>query len=690
MLGGLKRCASSRLAKSASLSFRVRQPSITRSFVRLEAAHSNKRGWGAPAGAMVTLFCGAVAIELAGSPAQSEAEQLKLYTLQELRAMCDDEGRIVVAYRGDLFDMSDFSGHPGGVGRLQMAAGNDLEVYWAVYTQHNRGHIDDVMQPYKIGRVSPPDMATITENTHYTNYAYQNNPEQLAGYKDELLVNTRYPYNAEGRLEILRDEWQTPVGRHFVRNHSSVPDIDPDDYLLTVTGEGVTETTFTLEDLKKFPKVEITTVIQCNGNRREDMHYIDGKTPAFGPPHWVAGAIGNAKWSGVRMRDLLRAAGMDVDAISLGAKQAPEKATNIGLLGYDHDEIGNQYCCSFPFDKAVDPFGDVLVAYEMNDQPIPRGHGYPVRAIVPGHAGARNCKFLEMVTVTDNPCSGHSNWHQYSVHAPDVPMRKIAEFYVHQEEIMQDPAVQEMPVQSMITSPTPNEVLSAIQNGNKVVKVKGIAWGGGGSGLNRVDVSLDNGEHFTKADLIQKPIKERRRAEWSWQFFEKEIEIPESMRTSLERGVPQELVLTSKAVNTAWNVQPENIVYNAHGCCVNHWYRVPVTLCPITPVNVKAPDGDFANKPTGGKFATPFRNLDHPTALEIRQLKRELEFTKGERRDNACTCGCDCKPDEGCLKPRYMNCPQRRFERTRQQGPLLVPPYKKSKAKKEEPEGTQR
>ena len=568
MFGSLKRGSCSRFARSFLSA--SRQPSGTRSFARSSAGHSSKAipRW-APFGE-ATALCGAVVFQVAGPSADSEAALVpndgKLYKLDELREMCDD-GKIVVAYRGDLFDMSHFSGHPGGVGRLQMAAGNDLEVYWAVYTQHNRGHIEDVMRPYKIGRLSAKDMDIVTKNTHYDNTAYLNNPEHLnPDHKDELLVNTRYPYNAEGRLEILRDEWQTPVGRHFVRNHSAVPVIDPEDYTLTVNGYGLEETVFTLEELKKFPKVEVTTVIQCNGNRREDMHYVDGETPAFGPPHWVAGAIGNAKWTGVRLRDVLRASGMDVDSISLGVKDAPEKATNIGLLGYDADEIGNQYCCSFPFDKAVDPFGDVLVAYEMNDGPIPREHGYPVRCIVPGHAGARNCKYLEMVTVTDSPCEGHGNWHQYSVHAPDVPMRKIAEFYVHEEEIMQDPAVQEMPVQSMITSPTPNEVISAIQNGDQVLKVKGIAWGGGGSGLNRVDVSLDNGVNFTKADVLDKPIKERRRAEWSWSFFEREIPIPEEMRRKLKAGEPQELMLTSKAVNTAWNVQPENIVYNAHEC----------------------------------------------------------------------------------------------------------------------------
>ena len=102
-----------------------------------------------------------------------------------------------------------------------------------------------------------------------------------------------------------------------------------------------------------------------------------------GPPHWVAGAMGNATWSGPRLRDVLKASGMDVDGISLGKIEAPG-SWNVGLLGYDQDEIGNQYCCSFPFDKAIDPYGDVILAYEMNGEPIPRSHGFPVRAIIPG------------------------------------------------------------------------------------------------------------------------------------------------------------------------------------------------------------------------------------------------------------------------------------------------------------------
>ena len=152
------------------------------------------------------------------------------------------------------------------------------------------------------------------------------------------------------------------------------------------------------------------------------------------------------------------------------------------------------------------------------------------------------------------------------------------------------------------------------------MSVKGIAWGGGGAGINRVDVSLDGGKTFTKADVLPNPVKQRRGGYWSWVFFEKEIVIPSDHCSSLKSGNGVPLVLTSKALNTSWNVQPESPEpnKNAHGCCVNHWYKVPVILCPNADCNKPGAVGDFGNKPSGGKFKTPFRNLDTPSEAEVR------------------------------------------------------------------------
>merc|ERR1719498_1374693 len=218
-------------------------------------------------------------------------------------------------------------------------------------------------------------------------------------------------------------------------------------------------------------------------------------------------------------------------------------------------------------------------------------------------------------------------------------MRKIAEFEEHKKELVKDPAVQDMPVQSLITQPSPGDIIATVKNGMKTVKVKGIAWGGGGSGINRVDVSLDGGKNFTRAVVLDQPIEQRRKSQWAWFFFEKEIPIPDEMRWKLQDGQRVDLELTSKALNTSWNVQPDSPTpnVNAHGCCINHWYRVPVTLCPKSKENIKAPVGDFGNKPSGGRFASPFRNLDKPAKAAAR-----LSAERG--RSDLCTCGLGCKP----------------------------------------------
>merc|ERR1712146_315816 len=103
----------------------------------------------------------------------------------------------------------------------------------------------------------------------------------------------------------------------------------------------------------------------------------------------------------------------------------------------------------------------------------------------------------------------------------------------------------------------------------------------------------------------------------------------EELRHSLVQGQPVKLELTSKALNASWNVQPESPVpnWNSHGCCVNHWYRVPVTVDPNIVDDKIAPDGEFANKPSGGRFATPFRNFNKssPSRLEMELQRREIQ-----------------------------------------------------------------
>ena len=211
--------------------------------------------------------------------------------------------------------------------------------------------------------------------------------------------------------------------------------------------------------------------------------------------------------------------------------------------------------------------------------------------------------------MTAKPCEGCDNWKQYSLHAPDVPLKKLLDFDANAEELEKDPPVMEMPVQSLITSHSAGDIIGAAGGLCKSVKVRGLAWGGGGNGVNGVHVSLDGGATFTRADLLDKPIEEHRKSQWSWMFFEKEISLPEHVLQRINRGESVDLELTSKAINSDLNIQPERACRNAHGVCVNHWYRIPVKMDPSRFSDEKAPDGDYGNKPSGGVFVRPFRNF---------------------------------------------------------------------------------
>jgi len=157
----------------------------------------------------------------------------RIIPLDEIAEMVD-HGRIVVTFKGSVYDVTDFSGHPGGYGRLLMVAGNDLDAYWRIYTQHNRGHILELLQRYKIGELTPEDAETQKQNSHFPN-PYVDDPPPMP----DLLTNTRYPYNAEARLRDLTDNYITPIGKHFVRNHGLVPDIDEAKWELAIVGHGI-------------------------------------------------------------------------------------------------------------------------------------------------------------------------------------------------------------------------------------------------------------------------------------------------------------------------------------------------------------------------------------------------------------------------------------------------------------------
>lgn len=524
---------------------------------------------------------------------------LPTFTIEDV-AEHADESSMWFTYRGAVYDMTFFiNGHPGGTPRLLMAAGQDLEPYWEVYRQHFRGHIVTWMEKYRIGNLSPEE-TEVAKNGQFGDM-YEMDPIR----DPNNLPCTVKPWCGEPRIDLLTKDYITPNELFYVRNHLAVPDIEPEDYVLIVKGKGVKKHKFTLEDLKtKFKKHEVVTTLQCAGNRREDMHDDDHKI--FIAPHWVVGAMSTAKWGGVRMRDVLKECGMDVDAMALG-ENTPKDIKHVQFEGYDTDETGLCYGGSIPIDKAVDGLGDAIFAYEMNDQPLPRDHGYPVRAIAPGHAGARQCKWLHKVIVSDR--ESQKSWQQksYRGFAPDINFEEDLSHWPP-PRLDQAPIVQEMPVQSLVCNPPQNSVVG-MKNATDIT-LKGVAWSGGGRKVERVDVSIDGGKTWTAAELY-KPIEQRRNRHWAWTQFSKTIQLPEDVRNRLAKGEQVHLNVTSKAMNSDFNVQPERMepYWNARGVCINHWYHVKTTLDPnrvkdhVTHDNTEP---EFGNTPSGGKFVQPW------------------------------------------------------------------------------------
>eukprot|EP00571_Detonula_confervacea_P010899 CAMPEP_0172303722 /NCGR_PEP_ID=MMETSP1058-20130122/5237_1 /TAXON_ID=83371 /ORGANISM="Detonula confervacea, Strain CCMP 353" /LENGTH=624 /DNA_ID=CAMNT_0013014665 /DNA_START=47 /DNA_END=1921 /DNA_ORIENTATION=- len=520
-----------------------------------------------------------------------------------------EESSLWYTFRGAVYDLTSFQeGHPGGLPRLLMAAGQDLECYWDIYRQHFRGHVLEWMETHRIGNLSEEDAIKSRVETGTIGDMFENDPVRTK----DLLPATSKPFNGEPRIELLTEDYITPNHLFYARCHLAVPDIDPEEYRLVISGKGVksekskkgkkAKRKFTLHDLKtKFKKHEVVTTLQCAGNRREDLHDKDHKI--FIAPHWVVGAMSTAKWGGVKLRDVLEECGLNVDDIALGNEEPPDGVEHIQCEGYDHDETGYTYGGSFPFMKGVDGLGEVILAYEMNGEELPRDHGYPVRLIIPGHVGARQVKWLHKIKLSDAPSKKSYQCKSYLGFAPDITFEKDLAHWPP-ARLDQAPIIHEQPVTSFVCNPPQNAIIG--MKGATDFTFKGVAWSGGGRKVERVDVSVDGGDSWTASELY-KPIKQKYNHHWAWTQFSKTIALPEDVKEKLKRGEKAELDITSKALDSAFNVQPSVMApyWNARGIAINHWYHVKVTLDPnLTKGEIFRTEDEegFPNTPSGGHF----------------------------------------------------------------------------------------
>ena len=344
--------------------------------------------------------------------------------------------------------------------------------------------------------------------------------------------------NAGPPLNQLAKEFVTPTELFFVRNHASIPAVDLGNYRLQVNGLVTRELSLTLDEIKKdFERQTLTATLQCAGNRRKEL--VDYK-PIDDQLAWGIEAIGTATWTGVRLGDILKAAGI-----------ASDSAAHIGFLGLDgimRDGDRAAYGTSIPLDKAL--ACEVLLAYEMNGEDLHLAHGSPLRVIVPGYVGARSVKWLCGISVLEEPSDNYFQQVGYKLFPPSVNL-----YNVNYEDGMQ---LTKLPVNSVIVQPEDRSLMAAGK-----IAVEGYAMSDGEHEITWVSVSADGGETWQRAEFLNEPQL------WTWQLWRTEFDLPQGQH---------ELVV--RAWDTAANSQPETIAstWNFKGYVNNAWHRVRITL----------------------------------------------------------------------------------------------------------------
>ena len=207
------------------------------------------------------------------------------------------------------------------------------------------------------------------------------------------------------------------------------------------------------------------------------------------------------------------------------------------------------YGASIPLFRALRPDGDVLLALEMNDEPLTQAHGYPVRVVTPGIAGARAVKWLDRITVQTKESDNHYMKQDYKVLPPDAVDSETASKYW---DVV--PPVQEMPVNSTIAIPAEGSTVDRDADG--YITVAGYALPSGDNGpVTKIEVSADGGEKWTEAELISHPEE----GKWSWKLWKARLVIPSGSGKTIY----------SRATDNAGNTQPERSQWNLRGVCYN-------------------------------------------------------------------------------------------------------------------------
>jgi len=342
--------------------------------------------------------------------------------------------------------------------------------------------------------------------------------------------------NAEAEPHHL-DAAETPFTSFFVRNNGDLPQIDPagwDDWALAIDGTVERPRHFTLRELRsRFRTVTVTAVLECAGNGRA---FLD---PPVSGAQWHRGAVGCARWTGIRLADLLDDLGLGVDAVYTG-HHSPDR--QIGRP--DRPALSR----GLPIAKAMAP--ETLLAFGMNGAPLHALHGGPLRVVAPGYPGSAWQKWLARLEIRDREHDGEKmTGTDYRL--PVEPVRPGDPIDPARFAVMTD-----LPVKSLITAPADGFTCPA----GRPLEVRGFAWSGAVP-VVAVELSADDGQSWMACHLDDAPDF------FAWRRF----------RTTVTPSAGA-VSLTVRARDAAGNVQPlGNGVWNPRGYANNGTHRITGT-----------------------------------------------------------------------------------------------------------------
>ena len=341
----------------------------------------------------------------------------------------------------------------------------------------------------------------------------------------ELALATR---NHGFPLESLRYDL-TPIGLHYLLIHFDIPLVDAATWRLEISGEVDHPLSLSLDDVKQRPRTSVACTLECAGNGRAHL------TPRPLSQPWLDEAIGNAEWTGTPLAPILEEAGIKDDAVEI---------LFTGLDRGLQDGIEHAYERSLALDEALRP--ELVLAYEINGQPLPPQHGYPLRLIVPGWYGMTHVKWLARISAITEPFAGYQQAKQYRMKRdeddPGEPLTRI-----NPRSLLVPPGIPDFPERRRFLEPGQHTL-------------EGRAWSGWAP-IARVEVSVDGGETWHDADLAEPT------GDYGWRGW-----------TYSWDAEPGEHELRSRATDGAGNAQPDEGEWNTGGYVNNAVQPVAVTV----------------------------------------------------------------------------------------------------------------